>query len=523
MENFLARNKLAVAFLLLLIIGGGLFLRLWDIGKYGFWWDELYHVIPAQSIIENGKPYIPILGEYTRAAPFTYIIATLFKWFGANEIVARMPSLIFNISLIVPAFFIISRFINKTGAFLFVFVMSFSPFMIEQSRECRMYALFQLLYFLMSYFFFIGFENNNKKIMLFKKLESNFGISLVYLSICIFLFFVSNNIHKLTYNFAFVVLFYSLTMLAYTIHKEGILLGIRSKYFLVLTIMIGSILFVYIFKKDLLIAMWAIATGLPPWWPASKQPSLNYYRYFLSDNYPALFFIYPLSSLFMIKHLGKKGLFIFSSFAVLFIIHTFLFSRQLDRYIFYFFPFFVLGSVYLFSLMLPSLPGIVKGELKTSSKILKGIAIFSALVAFNIFCYPWLGNSKNVHKTSIGVDFKHFPEHIKNEIKKAKVITTHPMHYMYYFNETPDWCIRVPGRKYEQVADKTCNPGAIMDLEMLRFIFRNTKATLYIVTTEKRFNMDVFVSKSMRTFLLENTDPVDLGTFQNVIVLRKKP
>ena len=98
--NSQLKTKILLSIFLIFIIGCGLFLRLWDLGKFGFWWDELYHVTAAKSLITEGRPFIPLEGDYTRALPYTRIVAFFFSCFGVNEISARMPSVIFNILLL---------------------------------------------------------------------------------------------------------------------------------------------------------------------------------------------------------------------------------------------------------------------------------------------------------------------------------------------------------------------------------------------------------------------------------------
>jgi len=492
-------------------------LRIYDLGRFGFWWDELYHVIAAKSILHEGRPFIPLNGEYKRALPFTYIVAMSFKLFGINEISGRMPSIIFNFLFIIIGFFIVRNLMGKGVAFLFVIVMSFSPFVLEVTRQCRMYSLFQLLYFLMAYFFFIGFEHNGPGSGIFKKIESRYQINMLYLICFFFLFFGSLIIHSLTYNFTFVIFFYSLGLLFYQMKTDGTKKSISSKYFLCLIAMIGALIYLIVFKNDFLISMWHTATTIPIW-DVKKKSNYFFYRYFLSDNYPAFFFIYPLSCILMVKDYGKKGFFIFVSFVPLIILHMWLFGRQLDRYIFYIFPYFVLGSLYLINQIIGFVYNEVNAKIIDLPKVIKVAIILVAVMTFNVFGYPWIASSRNVHKRWRYHQWQGIPTLIKNEVNKGKVITTRQMAYIYYFGRIPDFFMRaIPD--FEYVHDPKYNIKVIENLEGLKTVFRTTDRPLYVVSTPWTFNADVITMPEMRKFILNNCEPI--LTEKEIIIFKK--
>ena len=74
-----SRNETIYVVLFIFIAIAAIVLRLWDLGDYGFWTDELYHAISARSIIENASPAFPGGGEYTRALGFTHVVTIFFK------------------------------------------------------------------------------------------------------------------------------------------------------------------------------------------------------------------------------------------------------------------------------------------------------------------------------------------------------------------------------------------------------------------------------------------------------------
>jgi hypothetical protein len=517
MKEMTMVNKRGTTYLYLfvgLILCIASILRIYDLGRFGFWWDELYHVIAAKSLLTEGRPFIPLQGDYTRALSFTYIIALFFKFFGINEVAARMPSVIFNLLFILIAFIIIKKWLNQGIALLFVIVISFSPFTLLLARECRMYTLFQLLYFLISYFFFIGIEHGNDKMMIFKKVESRYGINILYLFCSLLFFILSVNIHKLTFNFSVTVFCYATFLFLYECKNKGILNSLNSKYFFIVIFSVACFLFVYVFKRDFLYSMIYTATSIPIW-KTYKISNFHYYRYFLSENYPAFFFIYPLSITFMIKDYGKKGFFILSSFIFLYIAHLFIFARQWDRYIFYIFPFFILGSLFLVDKVIKYVWNEINNNFKGRSKIVYIVVIIFGLLSFNVVARPWLPVSRNVYKTTKWSRWESIPQNLIKEIRNGTAITTRQMAYIYYFDEMPDFYMRSIS-DFKIVHDPRYNIKIIDDIESLKHSFENTKGSLFLVVSPWTFENDIITTPEMRDYILKHCDIIYVGQRKEV-------
>ena len=522
LKNKIIKNKNLrdLAFLSFIILGAVL-LRTIHLGMFGFWWDELYHVLAAQSINKIGHPFIPLQGDYTRALPFTYIISIFFKLFGTSEVSARLPSVIFNITFIILSFFIIRKWFNRSIAFLFIIVISFSPFTIVLARECRMYTLFQLLYFLGAYFFFLGFENNNHRLQLFKKIESEYKINIFYLVISSVLLIIASRIHALTYNFGIVVIGYSFFLFLYTWKNKGLFKSINSKYFFTVILSAFSILIILIIDKTFIMGMIRTAQDIPVW-TSYKVSNFNYYRYFLSESYPVIFFIYPLSICLMIKEDGKKGFFVFSSFIFLIILHIFVFKRQWERYIFYIFPFFVLGGVYLIDKIIKYVWEYTSSNFSGVPVFMKFILIIASLSAFNSFAYPWMGNSKNVYKSSKFSRWENIPQKIIDEVKQGKIITTRQMAYIDKFKDMPDYFMRsIPVLKY--VHDDKYNIQVINNFNKLEKIFIKESEPLYVVVTPWTLNNNTITTKKMRNYILSNCSRFYVGTRREIIIFKRLP
>ncbi|MEJ2034009.1 MAG: glycosyltransferase family 39 protein, partial [Deltaproteobacteria bacterium] len=138
--DMISRERIFFASALIVLLTAGAVLRLWHLGEYGLWTDELYHALAAKSLLAEGRPYIPIMGNYTRALPFTWLVALSFKMFGVSEFAARLPSALVGTSFVLVVFLLARKLFNTPIALLTALMVTFSPLFIELSRESRMYT-----------------------------------------------------------------------------------------------------------------------------------------------------------------------------------------------------------------------------------------------------------------------------------------------------------------------------------------------------------------------------------------------
>jgi uncharacterized membrane protein len=106
--------------------------------------DELYHVLAASAWLTEGELQIAE-GQYDRAALYTKLIATCFALFGESLVVARLPSLLAGIALVVSVFLWTRSVAGTAGAWLAGLLLCISPEGIDASQFARFYALHSLL------------------------------------------------------------------------------------------------------------------------------------------------------------------------------------------------------------------------------------------------------------------------------------------------------------------------------------------------------------------------------------------
>ncbi len=442
--NYL-KNIQGSTYIFFIFILAGIGLRLKGLGQYSFWTDELYHVIAAKSLLEMGIPFVPEAGEYYRAYPITKITAFLFKHFGESETIARLPFVFINIAFISTSYYILKKNFNAYLALTFAFVMTFSPFEIMMSRECRMYTLLQFFYFIGSITFILGFESKKELINsehqnnLALKIESKYGINIKLLAISLILFYISKIFHNLTLCFSITLILYLSIMAIKILIGDNIKTAIQSKYFIILSFIFIVLLFLILIDKNFIEKALTVSNKIPVWAKYTKS-DYNYYRYFLTNDYPAFVFLYTIGCYYLIKNYGRIGFFIFLCFFPLIIIHTFLFGRKLDRYIFYIFPFFILAASYFISEILPTCIQRIKHELSGHKIITAFLICLIFLPAINVVGYPWLGNSKNVASKARYPDWKS----IQSELMTATggtIITSRIKEVLYYSGRMPDFLL----------------------------------------------------------------------------------
>lgn len=510
-------ERLTRALFLSVILIAALWLRVNDIGKFGFWRDEYYHVFAAKSLIEDGSLHVPFHGNYTRAKPVTYITAWSFKLLGESEVSARLPFAFINVFFILVGYLMLRKLFSEKIALAFAFVMSFSPFAIEMSRECRMYAAFQFLYFATTVVFFSGYESMSRRWKFTRDsiatFETRYGISLSLLLFSAFLFWASVSLHELSYNFGLVVLTYSTVLFTYYTLHGGLRKAFSSKYSILLLMSVLCILTILLFRHEFLFSMLLTAMDIPTWaWYTAGD--YNYYRWLLQLEYPALFFFYPIGAYFLIRNYGKRGLFFVLSFATLILFHSFFFGRRGDRYIFYTFPFFVVGAACaLENIILPSILALTK-LIETKHISERFSLVLLAIPAAFLFLHPWFTDSWRVHLSWRFADWKSFPVELKEEIVGGKVITTDPMEFRYYFKRDPDYFFVAKDERHQRY---NYGKKLITSFDQLKNIV-DESPKLFFVGDKFRVHNNAFLDDSMRDYMSENMLKSE-GSFDRKILL----
>ena len=109
--------------------------------------DEFYHFFAARSWLAEGQLRIAD-GTYTRTPLFTILIAQWLALFGDDLVVARLPSLIVGVALVVLVFLWTRAVAGSLAAVLAALLLALDPEHLQISQYVRFYALHGLLFWL---------------------------------------------------------------------------------------------------------------------------------------------------------------------------------------------------------------------------------------------------------------------------------------------------------------------------------------------------------------------------------------
>jgi len=136
-------NRIAVCLLLtgiIFYVG----LRLWHLGTYPLWFDEVFSVNMAK--LDWTKMFATVLADRIHP-PFYYTVLKLWTAvFGFSVLSLRAASSVCSILTLIPLGRIAKRLsLTWTTFSMVIWISAFNPFLIHYSQEVRMYALVVLL------------------------------------------------------------------------------------------------------------------------------------------------------------------------------------------------------------------------------------------------------------------------------------------------------------------------------------------------------------------------------------------
>ena len=109
-------------------------------------YDELYHMLAAESLLADGTLAIAGGEPYTRARGFTYLVAGVFEVAGIGMTQLRLVSLAAGTLTVALLFGWLRRATNRTAAWIAAMLLVFDPESVLYSTTGRFYALHALLF-----------------------------------------------------------------------------------------------------------------------------------------------------------------------------------------------------------------------------------------------------------------------------------------------------------------------------------------------------------------------------------------
>jgi 4-amino-4-deoxy-L-arabinose transferase-like glycosyltransferase len=506
------------------------FLNLYKLGNFGFWGDELYHVFAAKSLLENGTMCFPGGIEYTRSYPFTYLVALSFNLFGISEFSARLPSVFFGLLFLLCSTILVRRMDGGYTATIYGTIIGLSPFALQVARQCRMYTVFLFFFFFSIVFVWIAMNRIEKRcssLPVFRHLHlALWDIKTVAaLAVSAACLMAALLLHSLAVSMVVVLVIYCLGMLVHSALNNGMKMALNSIYILALFLCACGLIWAII-EHQRVASIIDKAFALPKWATYMKsEMSSNFYRYYLQNNFPAMFFIFPIALILLIKQKPALGILSFSCFIPIFLLHSFAFPLKQERYIYHVFPFFALTNAFFIRRFLWEAWERMWQFYSIRKQLFKIVIGLSFLFGSYVFFYPWLAQSKSeISQPRWSSDWKGFAAQYGSALsdQQATVITTSQNHFYYYFGRRPEFYLRASYRPGDVDAEFHLNSETVYTLEQFKKVVES-HSDVMLITEYGLGNRDYYTDDIANYIDSNMINAYDSGGFLRVYLRKGSP
>lgn len=148
-------------FWLFLITLAAAALRIYKLGDWSFWIDEIFTVNHALAHFSTPQLILEHLPPNRNWVPISVILtAQAFNAWGVNELSARLTAAVIGIITVPVLYFPIRKMFNTRVALITVLLLAVSPWHIDWSQNARGYTSLMLFYSLALFAFYFGFEKD---------------------------------------------------------------------------------------------------------------------------------------------------------------------------------------------------------------------------------------------------------------------------------------------------------------------------------------------------------------------------
>lgn len=507
-------------YVLLMIIIAAAWIRFDGLGQFGFWTDELYHAIAAQSLLEGGEPMIPARGMYWRAFPVTAITAACFTIFGESEWSARVPFAVLSLVMLIVVYKVLATHFTRLLALITVLLMALTPQFVQAGRECRMYIPFVLFYFLFVFSVYRWIEPSEADN------QRPFWKTLTGLILPAVLFLAAGSMQYLAVNFGFTMLVYCVLMTGYVASTSRFGRASRSRYAILTALMVIGPVTAVLMSPPLRESFIQLATMGKSW--DTQIGSAPFCLWFFDYYYPALWYLYPLGAVIIIHRYGRLGVFMVCAFIPVLFAHMFvLTSRIAERYLLYILPFFFLVSASVIESLIQASFGWIKQLRLSGARMTAWAAMLCLVPAGAVFFTPWLTTSLDLIRYGQGPDWKQIAPQIQEACEQGIVITTWPREVRFYGGRFPD---HIATQSYERNGDDTHEVLIGENTVTVRYLTEDASLQqileanddVYFITTDWAFQNDAFLTEPMRMLIQQQMSEIASVSSGNdrVIILR---
>lgn len=314
---------------LALVLGGGAFLRLWNLGATQFSHDELMMYYAGQSLARGEGPLLPTGELYERGIDVSRLIGVVDRVVERPELAARLPSALFGVASLLLMAGIAWSMAGPWAAVWSVLLLAIYPEALGQSRYVRFYT-YQLCFGLVA--LYAGW----RVVEAAATREAPDGRDpprvwgWLALTLLAFALAVRVQVVSLSAGLGFGVAAALFAGLGVAYRGWG---AWRGNALLLLTGagVVGTAVFLLAFPTTVS-RMLTLVFELPAWTGGTSGSPLAYY-YVLSDAFPVLIALSPLVFLAAGLHNPRLGVYLFCWFAVPVAVHSLVFPWKAERFI----------------------------------------------------------------------------------------------------------------------------------------------------------------------------------------------
>jgi hypothetical protein len=315
--------------LLLMVIVGGSYVRLANLGRTDFFDDELNHYYAALSIDEGRGPLLPSGHEFRRGIDVTRLIALTRRFVDDPETAARLPAALFGVLDLVLFTLVAWAIGGPWAAFWAVLMLAVYPEAIRLSRNTRFYT-YQLTFGVIA--LHAGWQvvrHNGEKLVrdsgLFRRTWLWAIVALLAFAAALRLQLTTLSV-VLGWGFALVV------VAVLDLRTHGLSTWRRSVPLQLIALgLLGAVLFAVSAPEK--VPGFVRATKFVPVWAESTPGDFRTYYWALQRAFPAIVSLAPVLYLIVAYKRPRLFLFLFFWFTIPFLLHSFAFAWKDERYI----------------------------------------------------------------------------------------------------------------------------------------------------------------------------------------------
>jgi hypothetical protein len=347
--------------------------------------DELYHVLAARSLLEDGTLFINGTQPYTRAWAFTYVVAGLMAVFGDSLVVGRLPALAAGVGLVVAVFLWLNAVAGRTAAWVAGLLVCFAPVALYHSQQIRFYtvhALFLWIAAAAAYAAATGSRGRRRTAILAAGTVACLAIAF-HLQV--------STLVAISALATWLVLYRGGDIVRWTVaggrHRAWIVAGATAAVVGVTAgVAVGGAA-AEVLRIFSMVDVWA----------EGDRHYLRYYHDRFLHQYPTLWTLFPVAVLLAASRYPRPALFCLTMFAIPFVVHS-LAAWKHERYLFYALPFFFAVWGLAVAVALPWIRERIDAVIRHASPLPRrtaGAAVTAALAAAVLFAAA--GNSASMY------------------------------------------------------------------------------------------------------------------------------